>query len=455
MEYPEARYPRVKQEATDEELAYYARYLVNAKEYKSNKVGFSAYGNTKPGDRVLLAAESLIDPRIVTQIQQALQEKNATVDKLLLDMGKDREVEELDEIRFFIGGPGRPEPEIVSRMLVPWIYDLAGKMNYDLLIQGNGGPSAKTVKRHSGIPWPSVEVFASETTTFPSELNELINRVTWDMIWNKGRGGKVRLTDPEGTDLTFTLFEEYYDRPNSYGFAKEPRMGHLFTHPVPPILDKADDNGVLCGTTSHVGRPFPHIKVDFKDGVAVKVEGGGKYGDAWRELLEQTKDVQYPEFPRPGMFWIWEVALGSHPKAFRPTNFIMRGSWASFWERYRSGMIHVGVGSSLPEIYGDTDAWAQKNNHPYGHIHVHLLFPTYEITTTSGEKIKVVDKGHLTALDHPEVKAMASTYRNSENLLKEDWIPGIPGINQQGDYMEDYGKDPVSWMLKELQHYKT
>ena len=118
-------------------------------------------------------------------------------------------------------------------------------------------------------------------------------------------------------------------------------------------------------------------------------------------------------------------------------------------------MIHVGVGSSLPEIYGDTDAWAQKNNHPYGHIHVHLLFPTYEITTTSGEKIKVVDKGHLTALDHPEVKALAATYINSENLLKEDWIPGIPGINQQGDYMEDYGKDPVSWMLKELQQYQT
>ena len=116
MDYPKARYPKVKKEASDEELMYYARHLANAKEYKSNKVGFSAYGDTKPGDRVLLAAESLIDPKIVAHITKALKEKDASVDQLLLDVGKDREVEELDEIKFFIGGPGRGEPEIVHRM---------------------------------------------------------------------------------------------------------------------------------------------------------------------------------------------------------------------------------------------------------------------------------------------------------------------------------------------------
>ncbi|MBI2185202.1 MAG: hypothetical protein HYU39_09630 [Thaumarchaeota archaeon] len=455
MDYPKPRYPQIKKDASDEELMYYARYLANAKEYKSNKVGFSAYGNTKPGDRVLMAAENLIEPRIVANITQALKEKGATVDQMILDFGQDREVEEMDEINFFIGGPGRPEPEIVRRMLVPWIYALAGQMKYDLLIQGNGGPSAKTVKRHAGIPWPSVEVFASETTTFPAELSELINRVTWDMIWTKGRGGKVHLTDAEGTDLTFTLWEEYYERPDSYGFAKEPRLGHLFCHPVQPLIDKADDNGILAGTTNHVGRPFPHLKVHFKDGVAVKVEGGGKYGEEWRKLLEETRDVQYPGHPRPGMFWLWEVALGTHPKAFRPTNFIKRSSWASFWERYRSGMIHVGVGTCLPEIYADTDTWAMKNGKPYGHIHVHLLFPTYEITTKSGEKIKVVDRGHLTALDHPEVRAFAAKYGDPDEVLKIHWVPALPGINTQGDYMQDYGKDPVSWMKKELSNYKV
>ncbi len=454
-EYSKPRYPRVKKDASDEELLHYARHLANAKEYKSNKVGFSAYGNTKEGDRVLLTAENLLDRRISGNITQALKEKGASVDELVLDIGEEREVDELDEVRFFVGRPGVHEPEMYRRIMVPWVYELAEKMKYDMLIQGNGGPSAKNLKRHAGIPWPSVETFASETTTFPSELNEMINRVTWDMIWTKGRGGKVRLTDPEGTDVSFTLWEEYYEKPNAYGFAKEPRMGHLFAHPVMPLIEKQDDEGVLAGTTNHVGRPFPHIKVHFKDGVATKVEGGGKYGDAWRSLLDETKDIQYPGHPRPGLFWFWEVAVGTHPKVFRPTNFYMRGAWAGFWERYRSGVIHVGVGSCLPEIYTETDEWAKRNNKPYGHIHVHLLFPTYEITTKDGEKIKVIDRGRLTALDHPDVRASAARYGDPDEVLREDWVPAIPGINAPGDYMEDYAKDPISWMKRELQNYKT
>jgi hypothetical protein len=32
------------------------------------------------------------------------------------------------------------------------------------------------------------------------------------MIYDLGKGGKVILTDPEGTELEFTLNEKYYDR---------------------------------------------------------------------------------------------------------------------------------------------------------------------------------------------------------------------------------------------------
>lgn len=430
-----------------------ARFLATSKEYKSNKVGFSAYGNTKAGDKVLLAAETLIDSRIVQSIVKALKEKGASIDQLLLDVGPEREVTEMDEIDFFIGRPGVHEPEMYSRLLVQWIVDLAEQRKVDLLIQGNGGPSARKLKRHAGIPWSSVETFVAETTTFPGELNEIINRVTWSKIWNEGRGGKVRLTDPEGTDLTFTLWDEYYDRPNSYGFAKEPRMGHLFCHPVQPLIDKADDNGVIAGTSNHVGRPFPHIKVQVKEGVATKVEGGGGYGDAWRALLEETRDVQYPGHPRPGMFYVWELALGTHPKAHRPTNFHMRSMWAAFWERYRAGYLHLGLGTCLEEIYPDTDVWAKANGKLYGHIHVHLLFPTYEITTVSGEKIKVIDRGHLTALDDPAVRSVAAKYGDPDKILKEVWIPAIPGINAPGDYMKDYAQDPMAWMMKELGKY--
>ena len=39
----------------------------------------------------------------------------------------------------------------------------------------------------------------------------------------------------------------------------------------------------------------------------------------------------------------------------------------------------------------------------------------------------VIDKGHLTVLDEPEVRSLASRYGNPDELLKEIWIPAIPG----------------------------
>ncbi|MHB2036184.1 MAG: glycosyltransferase [Nitrososphaerales archaeon] len=449
QEFPKPRYPTIRKKVTDEEILFVARQLASAKEYKSNKVGFSGYGKTKEGDRVFLFADNLYDARIIDSIAEALREKGASVDILLTDVGADRQVDELDEISFFICRSGEAEGrERELRLEVVWAWELAERRGYDLLIQGSGGASAARIARHSGIPWPTVETFVSDTTLFPSEVNEAINRVAWDMIWNKGKGGRVHLTDPEGTDVAWTLWSEYYDRQNAYGFEKTPRFGHLFGHPISPLVEAQDDTGVIAGTTDHTGKPFPYIKLHLKDGAAYKIEGGGKYGNAWRDLLEETKDIQFPGRPRPGLFWLEEVAIGTHPKVFRPTNYLWRSSWMGMWERFRSGIIHMGLGTHLED-----EAWARRNKKIYGHIHVHLMFPTYEITTREGEKIKVIDKGHLTALDHPLVREVASKYGDPDELLKELWIPGLPGINVEGDYNRDYANDPIPWIKKELGNY--
>jgi len=94
---------------------------------------------------------------------------------------------------------------------------------------------------------------------------------------------------------------------------------------------------------------------------------------------------------------------------------------------------------------------AVKRGILYGHLHVHLLFPTYEITARDGEKITIVEKGHLMALDDSEVIKEASKHGDPKELLSEDWIPAIPGINVAGDYWKDYGRDPLPWIRKELQ----
>ena len=50
----------------------------------------------------------------------------------------------------------------------------------------------------------------------------------------------------------------------------------------------------------------------------------------------------------------------------------------------------------------------------------------------------------MTSLDNPEVRALASRYGNPDELLQEDWRPGMPGINLPGDYA-DYAANP--WKL--------
>jgi len=43
---------------------------------------------------------------------------------------------------------------------------------------------------------------------------------------------------------------------------------------------------------------------------------------------------------------------------------------------------------------------------------------------------------------HPE-------YGSAAELLREDWIPAIPGINVPGDYANDYARDPETYMKQE------
>jgi hypothetical protein len=401
------------------------------------------YG-VKPGERVLVAVDGFHDRLVVDTFVTAIREAGATCDLYVVDAGPDREMDELDEIRAFMGNtPWGKYPDEPPKW-VQGIEAFAESMGYDLLVRGlGGGLPQKTSYRYEGIPWISREIVASAATTFPHELWDLVQRKAWDIIWKHGRGGKVRVTDPEGTDLTYTMQTYHFDNPH-HTFTPEPLHAHLMGHPLPPYDDSEDAEGVVAGCINHWGRPFPHIKVYLERGQVKAVEGGGKYGDAWRQLMDMTKDIKYPEFPRPGLFWLWEVAIATNPKFRRPRNVLNRSrGWVS--ERLRSGIIHVGFGTRIRSY---SEEWAAEQGVPYGHIHVHLLFPTYEVTSVSGEKFKVVDHGRLTTLDDPEVIALAERFGDPKELLKEDWIPAIPGISIPGDYWKEYACDPAGWIKR-------
>jgi hypothetical protein len=107
----------------------------------------------------------------------------------------------------------------------------------------------------------------------------------------------------------------------------------------------------------------------------------------------------------------------------------------------------MGIGSRRHgEAY---TSYAEENNLPTGHIHVHNYLVTFEIKMHGTNYwFKIVDKGRIVAMDKPQVRALATKYGDPDDLLSYDWIPPLPGINCDGDYFYDYAPDPVAYLKK-------
>ncbi len=78
------------------DLASIAWMLANQPEMRSQQVGFSSFGDTQPGDRVLLAVDTHYDMDVVDAVTEALRRRGATVDRIVLDAGPDRDFVEAD-----------------------------------------------------------------------------------------------------------------------------------------------------------------------------------------------------------------------------------------------------------------------------------------------------------------------------------------------------------------------
>ena len=404
--------------------------------------------DVKEGEKILLVEKSTDDPAVTEALVAAMHEVGASVDVFHLDIA-DRPMDYLDEFRGLMHNvPGiTPDPEFSKwRRKLEWLEKVAEDQGYSLLLQGEAGALPKLDGvRYEGVPWFHRVTFPA--AGFPWPLWDLINEKSWAPIWNEGKNARVHLTDPEGTEMSYVLKERYFDPSHYEGhrrrFQPQYYLGHQFGWPTPPYADDLECEGVVAGTINHFGRPFPHAKAHFENGKCVSVEGGGPYGEKWREVMELTKDIQYPEYPDTGLFWLWEVAIGTHPKMARPPSAFTLSGHAAMFERLRSGIIHMGIGTGNKNI---SESWAEERGLPWGHLHIHLQYPTYRLETAGGEDHVVIDNGRLTALDDLEVVELASQYGDPDQLLSEAWKPPIPGISVPGDYWGDYAPDPAAWI---------
>ncbi len=313
----------------------------------------------------------------------------------------------------------------------------------------------------------------NKAATFPGDVWKLAEeRVIEPFAWVE----QVNVTDPEGTNFTFSVNEKEasawaegaYQQGHLYLYPTQATRGFPYSkvdypawskHWLAPILIKV--NGVFAGTNNHYGT-YPRIEVTVKDGVVSEVKGGGIYGDLWREFLKypNINEAQYPFMPEKGYWWLHEAGLGTNPKFFKRPDENKEGNNIS--ERNNAGVIHWGFGLNM--LHGPKEAVLPKEwidftktaNLPDDHgWHIHNLLPTYRVKVrgTKNTWLTLIDKGELTAFKSPEIRALASRYGDPNEVLSDDWAPYLPGINAPGRY-EDYAKDPwktVSMVIKKIE----
>lgn len=321
--------------------------------------------------------------------------------------------------------------------------------------------------------WDNQYDIMNEMSSFPSDVWQMLETQTMDPL---AYVDKIHLTDPEGTDLEADLTEEQAKRweqgaffrghmymgPNQayarYGFSAVdyPAYHKEWLSPNPVVLA----NGVVA-TTNSDGGFYPRMEVHYKNGYVAEVKGGGVYGDGFREFLHYPgiNELTRPFLKHPGYFYAYEWAFGTNPKAFRrPDVFAEGGSIGP--ERMRSGIVHLAVGVFVkdgPDGMGASsppEEWiqfAREHNLPIDHsFHVRVQFLTYQVRLRNANRwVSLIEKGHLSSLDNPEVRALASRYGDPDRILSEDWVPGVPGINAPGRY-EDYAQNPYKYAKAEM-----
>jgi len=439
QEYPAPRYPELREVTSAEDLLDIARAVVRRPSRGASL--YPGYG-IQPGHRALIVVDSQHDRLVVDAIEMAIREAGGKPDVLLIDYASFYPpMEPADgnaEMAYFTF-----LADNVMRSKI-FVAQLARAVQeYDVIIHGSGGADPELDVTWEKIPWQTVDEFLSGTVEFPPELAEALDKKLWEMLL---KATKVRITDPEGTDISWTVKREDQEKAMERSHSDVVYRGHIMSLPPLDLKNVLDVKGVIAGTSNHAG-VFPHIKVYIDNNQITDIEGGASYGENWKALLDKYKDVQWLGAPGPGMGWLFEVAIGTNPKASRPANVMHEARRIWSWERARTGIIHWGigvVGGSLPG--GPVSNWAKERALPDGHFHVHSYFATFEIETEEGETIKLIDKGHLTALDDPEIRRLASQFGNPDQLLEEAWIPAIPGFNAEGDYWKDYAPNPAPWI---------
>ncbi len=352
----------------------------------------------KPGDEVVIAShvdglyggDNLVDPQAVAWIQAALQARGANPSILWID-----------------------EPAKMHHWRVPPVFMAALKackvfinQSFDLTIE-----ELKTIQDTAteyGV------TLGRNYATTPGLLNspwvqtpyELVSEIRYQACIPFGKGGMpYEITDEKGTQISGMVAPPNHPRFPTYTRRRHEGPGYRpFPEWVFPPINVTDTSGtivfdrMLSWWSRYIG-----ISPVFKDPIHLTIEKnkitrieGGEEAAALRGFLKTMEPKLGQEaynFP--------EIHSGVHPQAVVSPQQCDHPIIRRVIDHSDACNIHFHIGAPWP-----------RPEYPYWlHITGDLRTATWKI----GDHL-VHDRGHLTALDHPNVKAIAEKYPDRPGL---------------------------------------
>ena len=223
---------------------------------------------------------------------------------------------------------------------------------------------------------------------FPAELMFAIGTAVTDKV---ARARTARVTTPAGTDMRMSIRPEtvggycYPFRQDAPGYKKGFPGGTACFHPEDPV------EGVIVGEAfaRFLKMPIcnPPLRLVYRNHRAVEISGGGADWllDFWKRRGDENSS------------WLAECMWGVHPRA----------GGLGTRDASNPHLLHFGLGNSI--AYGGptfSKTWV-------------VLYTQDATLTLDGEPL--LDRGRLTVLDSPEVRAVASRFGDPKELL--DTVP--------------------------------
>jgi hypothetical protein len=352
----------------------------------------------KAGQEVVLAAhidglyggDNLVDPQAIAWIQAAIQSRGANPSILWID-----------------------EPANMHAWRVPPVFMAALKAS-NVFINHSFDLTIEELKTIQETATEYNVILCRNFATTPGILNspwaqtpyELVSEIRYQACVPFGQGGMpFQIIDEKGTHIEGTIGPPSHPRFPTYTRRRNEGPGYRpFPEWVFPPINIKDTSGtvvfdcMLSWWSRYIGIPpvfKDPIRLTIEKNRITKIEGGDE-ADALRRFLKSMElkigDSVY-NFP--------EIHSGVHPQAIVPPQQCDNPLIRRVVSHSEACNIHVHIGAPWP-----------TPQYPYWlHITGDLRTATWRV----GDQL-IHDRGHLTALDHPKVKAIAEKYPDRPGL---------------------------------------